>query len=134
MRIFGVGSDIGGSCRIPAAFCGLNSIMSQRFSKLGEASYGPMDDGLLNFRVAFCPITRSVEDLVTFTHEMNRAENYRSLKTEHLLDPYFRAIPFDLAEYRSDRRLRIGFTKSTDQISSSASYHRAVDDCVRILR
>ena len=66
--LFGVGSDIGGSCRIPAAFCGLNTIMSQRFSKLGEVSYGQLNDGLLNVRVAYCPITRSVDDLVTFTH------------------------------------------------------------------
>ena len=42
--LFGVGSDIGGSCRILAAFCGLNTIMSQRFSKLGEVSYGQLND------------------------------------------------------------------------------------------
>lgn len=131
--VIGVGSDIGGSCRIPAAFCGLYTLMSQRYSKLGEVSYGPLNDGILNVRVAYCPITKSVKDLVAFTHEINLPENYTSLKNPHLLDPYLRAIPFDLLEYRSNRKLVIGVARHTDQTPSSACYLRAVDECIRIL-
>lgn len=87
----------------------------------------------MNVRVAYCPITRSVDDLVLFTHEINRSENYKDLTNQLVLDPYFKPTAFDLEEYRSERKLVIGIAKQTQSIDSAPSYHRAIDNCAKIL-
>jgi Asp-tRNA(Asn)/Glu-tRNA(Gln) amidotransferase A subunit family amidase len=57
---FGIGSDIGGSARIPATFCGLVSLLSHRHSKNGNAYYGKISGGVVNFRSSLSPLSKSV--------------------------------------------------------------------------
>ena len=63
--LLGYGSDIGGSLRVPAAFCGLYTLKpgSNRVQGRGESSSIGFVPGNGNLRVTKGPLSRSVEDL-----------------------------------------------------------------------
>ena len=66
--MFGLGSDIGGSTRIPSAFCGTVTLMNYRYSKKGDAYYGDLAAGVLNYRSSMSPMAKNVEDVALFIH------------------------------------------------------------------
>lgn len=78
-------------------------------------------------------MTRSVEDLALFLHEMVRPENYDALDP-HFVDPYARIIPFNLDVYKDSKPLKIGYLKHFPIMRSSPSYGRAIDECLEVLR
>jgi Asp-tRNA(Asn)/Glu-tRNA(Gln) amidotransferase A subunit family amidase len=61
----GIGTDVAGSVRIPAHYCGIYSIKSSvnRFPKDGNASPMPGQEGI---PPVYSPMTRTLEDLETF--------------------------------------------------------------------
>ncbi|KDQ25528.1 hypothetical protein PLEOSDRAFT_1094031 [Pleurotus ostreatus PC15] len=61
----GVGTDVAGSVRVPAHYCGVYSIRSsaQRFLKAGNATSIPGQEGVLP---VYSPMARTLEDLDTF--------------------------------------------------------------------
>jgi amidase len=61
---FGVGSDAGGSVRIPAHFCGLAGIRPTT-GRVSGAGFFPAMHGLLEITNAIGPIARSVDDVAT---------------------------------------------------------------------
>ncbi|CAM9020820.1 unnamed protein product [Wickerhamomyces anomalus] len=60
--VMGIGSDIGGSIRVPAAFCGLYGIRptTRRVSGMNSLSGGAGQESILSSQG---PLTRSIEDL-----------------------------------------------------------------------
>lgn len=60
--VFGIGSDIGGSIRVPAAFCGLYGIRptTKRVSGLGSLSGGAGQESIFSSQG---PLTRTIDDL-----------------------------------------------------------------------
>jgi fatty acid amide hydrolase len=78
----GIGSDMAGSLRIPAAYCGCYSFKptSTRISKLGICGVGRNDIASSNIiATSIGPITRSIDDLILFA---------KNIYGEFLEDPY----------------------------------------------
>ena len=90
---FGIGTDIGGSIRMPAAWCGLLGMMPTegRFTTVGNAP--PVFPGMDAIRSTCGPIVRCAEDAALF---------YRIVdpKLQNKLDPLTPQVLFNEDEYR----------------------------------
>jgi fatty acid amide hydrolase len=99
----GIGSDIGGSIRIPSAFCGVYGFKptSSRISKMGITSNNGKDySGFNVIDLSLGPICRSADDLVQTT----------SLLIGHFTeDCYIDPTPFNWDIFSSQRKLKIGY-------------------------
>ncbi|CAL8095395.1 unnamed protein product [Calicophoron daubneyi] len=105
----GFGTDIAGSIRIPAAFCGLASLKptSQRLSSLGMTNIA--EHSLVCLQACVGPMGRTVSDL---------AFAMRTLLTPAMfnLDPNVPPLPFDETAYKGDdkKSLCIGYYDNLD--------------------
>lgn len=66
--VLGIGSDVGGSLRNPAEFCGVCSLKpgSQRLMLLGHAKFSPSVQGQTIVKCCLGPMARHVDDLACF--------------------------------------------------------------------
>lgn len=65
--LFAIGSDLGGSIRIPSLFCGVFGLKptSNKLSKIGSIGFdGTGNFSIPNLNSSYGPITRNVEDLI----------------------------------------------------------------------
>ena len=117
-----MGTDIGGSIRIPSLFCGLYGIKSsskrltskglkkvEKRGKTGQTAIGTV----------IGPISKSSRDLV---------EIFKILLSEEMWenDPYILRKPWDEIEFSSKRKLRIGYTTENEMFNPSKANKRAV--------
>mmetsp|Transcript_5975 Transcript_5975/g.17134 ORF Transcript_5975/g.17134 Transcript_5975/m.17134 type:complete len:577 (+) Transcript_5975:84-1814(+) len=121
---FGIGSDVGGSLRIPSAFCGICTLkpttgrMATLFSHPGDYSI-PATTGIM---------AKSVDDVALVNGWLLSSRLFDQL-------PRLARIPFDHAEYSSTRKLRIGYyAEEYTEPKPCPTARRALEEVVEALR
>ncbi|KAG5451569.1 Fatty acid amide hydrolase, variant 2 [Clonorchis sinensis] len=127
----GIGTDLAGSIRIPAVFCGLAGLKptSKRLSAIGSSALVPQST--IELEVCIGPIGKHVDDL---------AKVMRTLLSPTMfeLDPNLPVLPFNEEVYlgKDKRNLVIGFYETIDDsniIQTVPSVRRAVEQAVHKL-
>ncbi|KAG9341546.1 hypothetical protein JZ751_019052 [Albula glossodonta] len=118
--ILGIGTDIGGSIRIPAAFCGICGFKPTA-NRLSSCCRG--QKSVLS---SLGPLARSVNDL---------ALCMKALLCEDMfsLDPTVPPLPFNEQEYLSSKPLRIGYYENEGYQLPSPSMRRALREVKDLL-
>ncbi|XP_025909483.1 fatty-acid amide hydrolase 1-like [Nothoprocta perdicaria] len=123
--ILGFGTDLGGSLRLPAAFCGICALKptGNRLSKRGTISGIP---GQKSVVAAVGPMAKKVETL---------ALAMRALLCEDMfnLDSTVPPLPFNEEVYSSTKPLRIGYYETDFFTMPSPSMRRAVREMKQLL-
>jgi fatty acid amide hydrolase len=111
----GIGSDVAGSVRVPAAWSGIYSLRCStgRWPKAGVSTSMPGQEGIPS---VFSPMARTLDDLTYFTRAIVGMQPW---KYDHSVHP----IPWrsDLESEAQNRPLRIGLM-STDGMHQMRSY------------
>ncbi|XP_054973969.1 vitamin D3 hydroxylase-associated protein-like [Sorex araneus] len=107
--ILGMGTDLGGSIRIPASFCGICGLKttSTRLSSLGVLSAAPGQKTVLS---ALGPMARDVDSLALCMRALLCDELFR-------LDPTVPPLPFNDQLYSCSQPLRIGCSEDPGSYS-----------------
>ncbi|KAI8996557.1 amidase signature enzyme [Trametes punicea] len=118
----GWGTDIGGSLRIPASFCGIYSLKPgwSRVSMTGIQGTWPGFEGI---RTVAGPMGRSVDDI-----ELGARLVFGKQGAEY--DP----APLPYREVEMPKKLRFGFYLSDNYVKPSPACQRAVRETVEALR
>ncbi|KGL84827.1 Fatty-acid amide hydrolase 1, partial [Tinamus guttatus] len=123
--ILGFGTDLGGSLRLPAAFCGICALKptGNRLSKRGTISGIP---GQKSVVAAVGPMAKDVESL---------ALSMRALLCEDMfnLDSTVPPLPFNEEVYSSTKPLRIGYYETDSFTMPSPAMRRAVREMKQLL-
>ncbi|CAK6442788.1 unnamed protein product [Pipistrellus nathusii] len=124
--ILGMGTDTGGSIRLPAGFCGVYSLRTSK-NRLSYTGISSAVKGNKSVSSVAGPMARDVDSL---------ALCLRALLSEymHQLDPTVPFIPFREEIYFSTRPLRIGYCESDGYSQPSPSMARAVRLTCRLLQ
>lgn len=118
----GVGSDIGGSLRIPASYCGIYSMKptAERVSSIGAQATRP---GFEAVRSSHGPMARSVQDCELFCKTIFGQK-----------DSFHQNIPVPYQAVELPSKLRFGYYLSDSMMESSPACKRAVLETVSALR
>nr|XP_055197775.1 fatty-acid amide hydrolase 1-like isoform X1 [Nyctereutes procyonoides] len=124
--ILGMGTDTGGSIRIPASFCGVCGLRTTGY-RLSYSGVASAIKGQKSVTTVAGPMARDVESLVLCL---------RALLSEdmHRLDPTVPFMPFREEIYSSNQPLRIGYCESDGFTQPSPSMARAMRLTSRLLQ
>uniref|UniRef100_A0A8C5Q7Y5 Fatty-acid amide hydrolase 1 n=1 Tax=Leptobrachium leishanense TaxID=445787 RepID=A0A8C5Q7Y5_9ANUR len=116
--ILGVGSDIGGSIRLPSTFCGICGFKptGNRFSKRGIVVSSP---GQRSVTAMAGPLARDVDSLALVMKTLLCKDMFN-------LDPVVPPLPFNEEVYSSSRPLCIGYYDDDGFTQATPSMRRAV--------
>uniref|UniRef100_A0A669E2N7 Fatty-acid amide hydrolase 1 n=1 Tax=Oreochromis niloticus TaxID=8128 RepID=A0A669E2N7_ORENI len=123
--LLGIGTDLGGSIRLPSSFCGICGFKptAQRLSLQGFRS---IYRGQKSVASSAGPMARDVDSL---------ALCMQALLCDHMfsLDPTVPPLPFNMEIYRSSRPLRIGYLENDGYLQPSPSMARGVREVKALL-
>lgn len=120
-----LGSDIGGSVRLPAHACGVHSLKptSGRLTMLGHGELFAGQEAIL---AQPGPLARSVEDLRV-------ALEVLAAPGQEALDPSLAPVPLKRADDLSVKKLRVAFYTDNGVMRPSPAIRRAVEEAARAL-
>jgi fatty acid amide hydrolase len=120
----GLGTDIGGSIRIPCAWCGIPGFKptSGMMSMRGSATAMPGQEVI---KAQAGPLARCVDDLWLLMEAL-------SPQKLHALDPRVPPVPFERPELEL-QGLRVGICQDDGVFRPSDSVHRAVQTAAQLL-
>ncbi|XP_070795689.1 fatty-acid amide hydrolase 1-like [Pituophis catenifer annectens] len=123
--ILGIGTDLGGSIRIPSAFCGICGLKptSNRISKKGIV---PCVAGQKGAYAGLGPMARDVDSLALCLKALLCKKMFH-------LDPMVPPLPFNEQIYTSSAPLRIGYHVTNSYFMPSPSMTRAVLETKELL-
>jgi len=125
-----LGSDIGGSIRIPAAFCGIVGFKPTMFRISGKGSLVPRKDGKFGngiiITASYGPIARTVDDCALMMKAICAPKLFD-------LDKNVPPLLFSQQTYEEKKKLKIGYYVSDGWFEPCATAKRAVAETVSAL-
>jgi len=120
-----IGSDTGGSVRLPAAFCGVIGLKPtySRISRYGLIAYGSSFD-------CIGPITKSIEDAALLLEVMAGPDEFDSTVSHKYVEHYSEQL-----DCIKGKKLKIGYLKQgIESLSVQTEIREAVSQCVNMLK
>mmetsp|Transcript_2015 Transcript_2015/g.2537 ORF Transcript_2015/g.2537 Transcript_2015/m.2537 type:complete len:423 (-) Transcript_2015:233-1501(-) len=127
--ILGIGTDIGGSIRIPSHYCGIIGYKpsSKRCIQIGKRNAsGPYSNKYV--KSSSGPMGRYMDDIVLFLRNVMWSQ--RAFELDVCLTP----IPFRDNIYNDKRKLNIGYWFDDGWMVSTDTVKRGIQKCVDILK
>ncbi|XP_078075334.1 fatty-acid amide hydrolase 1-like [Mustelus asterias] len=123
--ILGIGTDIGGSVRFPAACCGICAFKptANRISKIGLSGSLP---GQKTFESMVGPLAKDVDSLALCMKALLCEDMFQ-------LDPTVPPIPFNNKIYTNIKHMRIGYFESDGYWIPTPSMKRAITETKQLL-
>ncbi|MAQ16181.1 MAG: amidase [Sandaracinus sp.] len=123
--LFGIGTDIGGSIRTPAAFCGIVGIKPTRNRWSNVGSNGVLaGQELVQSQVG--PMARTTDDLILLMEALRSP-------AQAALDPAVPPLPLGDVRDIDATKLTVGFFEDDGWLTPAASVRRGVREAVRLL-